>query len=1018
MEKERNKSIKQPFSDLWRYCSSSDQNSDIPSRTVVLTPNRRLAVGINHEFDQHQMSKGAHCWESLQCWPLTGWYEEAWLRWQQAVLVSAQEVQGIDPVDWALLSPFQEQVLWEDIIRHSAEGENLLRVNGSAKLATGAYGLLRGWNIDVEGDWANTTDCAVFAGWLRIFRERCHSLGLICSVDLPDVLLDAPVWSRWFDRLVLVGFDEVTPQAQRLLDHLHHQFGTELIHLGQDKADRCSPVRVEFETPEDELLYCASWAKTQLQVYLQAELPIQADLPIQAEPPIQTELQGEREQQKSPTMPNIAVVVPDLQDRRREIERVFRECFDGLPFNDESNELLAQLGNVEDSDLGIESTPNLFNISGGEIFSSYAIISSAFSFLDLLKQDVEMSTVSACLGSPFMAGGEIEYSARAQFDVMLRQLRREALFLGMVFNQSRSFVKVNEATGESHLVVPRFTGIVKTVLEKWLGGGDINVNNINRQKKTPSQWSIVIEEVLQVFGWPGDRTLSSQEFQLVSKWHELLAELASIDEVVGVVGFSTAISLLRRLCNDTRFQKETKNQPPIQVLGVLEAAAQNFDALWFAGLDSETWPPSGYAHPFLPVEMQRRLNMPHSSAQREFDFAKIMTDRYRSAAEKVVFSSARWQGDNELTVSSLIQPFPLDEYENVEDKIKGQIRGCTENFKRRQWSHLRAAGIDRHRIVEVFERDVRGPILEKNQSVVGGTWVLKAQADCPFKAYASIRLNAHSMDNPIFGITAAERGSSIHRVMEIFWTRCQSWEKLNQLAAAEKTDWVTEAAARTVAEQAGKTPEHMRGSVYEIEVRRLVETAESWLALELQRTPFKVVAIEEKKQIKISSINLSTRADRIDRVGEDGYVVIDYKTAEVSTQTWRDERLDEPQLPLYCVSVDAGGDQLSNQSSNPEIIQGVMFAQIKNGKMAIKGQHSEALTLTEKKSRDIVADGEWDLTLSQWRDRLDSLATEFAQGYAEVLPKSLVKSCRYCDLQPLCRVSEIEYAADFSEVES
>lgn len=190
----------------------------------------------------------------------------------------------------------------------------------------------------------------------------------------------------------------------------------------------------------------------------------------------------------------------------------------------------------------------------------------------------------------------------------------------------------------------------------------------------------------------------------------------------------------------------------------------------------------------------------------------------------------------------------------------------------------------------------------------------------------------------------------------------------------------------------------MRGSVRYLEVERLVETATAWLALEEQREPFKVVAVEEKKEVTIGSIRLNTRADRIDRVGENGYVIIDYKTSEVSTQTWRDERLDEPQLPLYSVSVGIGAE--------PSTIQGVMFAQIKSGKMAIKGQHSDALTLLEKKSRDVVTDGEWDLTIATWRKRLESLANEFSEGYAEVLPKSIVKSCRFCDLQTLCRVSE------------
>ena len=958
------KNTQSPFSALWQYCSVKDQETAQAVRTVVLTPNRRLAVSISEEFDQVQQASGAVCWESLSCWSLNAWYEEAWQRWRASLLLSLDHETGdFDPMEWTLLSSFQELVLWEDVIRSSPEGENLLKVNGSAKLASGAHGLMCGWIFGGEGDsdsdgasdehWANTTDCEAFVVWRKAFNDRCQSLGTLCSVELPNRLHDAPIWPSWFERLVLVGFDEVTPQTLRLLTHLEEQHEIEVIHLAEEGVHNAAPVRVEFETKEQELRYCANWAKGKLVEHSDQQLP------------------------------SIAVVVPDLQDRRREVERVFRECFEGLPFNEESNELLAQLSNpvdAEHSNIRTESEPPQFNISGGEALSNYAIISSAFSILALLERELTMSTLSACLGSQFISGFNQEGSARAQLDVNLRKLRRDKLSLPLLLEESRLFV-------------PQLTLMVEQLIA--LSQGDDF--NIARDTKQPSSWLAFIEAVLQVVGWPGDRVLSSEEFQLVSKWRELLTELSSIDELVGEVGFSTVISLLRRLCNDTSFQIETKNSPPIQVLGILEAAAQNFDALWCMGLDSDTWPPSGYAHPFLPTEMQRSLNMPHSSAQREFDFAQTITEGFVSSAADVVFSSAQFSGDKELNVSPLIQKIPLKALPTEDLRYKADFKQHQKKALEEASSHSDSDST-KGKVVEVFQRDVMGPSLSEDQTVKGGTWILKAQADCPFKAFAAIRLSASSMDNPVFGMTAADRGSSMHRVMELFWNRCGSWEQLSGLSVTDKKGWLTEAAMKTVAEQAESSPEHMRGSVRYLEVERLVETATAWLALEEQREPFKVVAVEEKKEVTIGSIRLNTRADRIDRVGENGYVIIDYKTSEVSTQTWRDERLDEPQLPLYSVSVGIGAE--------PSTIQGVMFAQIKSGKMAIKGQHSDALTLLEKKSRDVVTDGEWDLTIATWRKRLESLANEFSEGYAEVLPKSIVKSCRFCDLQTLCRVSE------------
>jgi hypothetical protein len=48
----------------------------------------------------------------------------------------------------------------------------------------------------------------------------------------------------------------------------------------------------------------------------------------------------------------------------------------------------------------------------------------------------------------------------------------------------------------------------------------------------------------------------------------------------------------------------------------------------------------------------------------------------------------------------------------------------------------------------------------------------------------------------------------------------------------------------------------------------------------------------------------------------------------------------------------------------------------------------------------------WETLLAGWRRELDALGAGFAAGEARVDPKELLSTCRYCDLQPLCRVHE------------
>jgi hypothetical protein len=79
---------------------------------------------------------------------------------------------------------------------------------------------------------------------------------------------------------------------------------------------------------------------------------------------------------------------------------------------------------------------------------------------------------------------------------------------------------------------------------------------------------------------------------------------------------------------------------PIQILGLLEAAGQPFDALWVTGLAAERWPAAAQPNPLLPASWQRERNVPHSTAARELAYAQAITAQLTRAAPAVVVSHA------------------------------------------------------------------------------------------------------------------------------------------------------------------------------------------------------------------------------------------------------------------------------------------------------------------------------------------------------------------------------------------
>ncbi len=122
------------------------------------------------------------------------------------------------------------------------------------------------------------------------------------------------------------------------------------------------------------------------------------------------------------------------------------------------------------------------------------------------------------------------------------------------------------------------------------------------------------------------------------------------------MSFAQALARLRRLCADTLFQPETPDAP-IQVLGVLESAGLEFDALWVSGLTDEAWPLHAKPNPFIPPALQRKAGIPEASAEATLERGMRITRGWLTAADEVIVSHPVREEDRELLASPSIPRF-------------------------------------------------------------------------------------------------------------------------------------------------------------------------------------------------------------------------------------------------------------------------------------------------------------------------------------------------------------------------
>jgi len=81
------------------------------------------------------------------------------------------------------------------------------------------------------------------------------------------------------------------------------------------------------------------------------------------------------------------------------------------------------------------------------------------------------------------------------------------------------------------------------------------------QEQTPGEWSQSIDDLLEAFGWPGDHTPNSLEFQTIEAWRNLLSSFAALDVTAPPMNIAQMVDWLHREAANLSFQAEDEGAP-------------------------------------------------------------------------------------------------------------------------------------------------------------------------------------------------------------------------------------------------------------------------------------------------------------------------------------------------------------------------------------------------------------------------------------------------------------------------
>lgn len=628
----------------------------------------------------------------------------------------------------------------------------------------------------------------------------------------------------------------------------------------------------------------------------------------------------------------ICIVVPELLSKRMDVLHALDEVFEPQVI--------------------LPNTPRYvspYNVSAGLPLSTQPIIRTALKLLNsgAMKQPIE--EVLSLARSFFLGGSVAEADLRSQFDISVRNLGRKEMSLLDLIGVEFCPPKLS-----------KFIGNFLTSLSK---GGTTMIM---------PDWLTRFDTSLAEAGWPGERSLDSEEFQALKQFKDVLQDLCGTYSFSGAMDIHQALFYLNTTVNNSVYSPEGLDTP-IQVMGLLEAAGQEFDYFYILDMNMGIVPAAASPNPLIPYQLQIDHKMPHADSNRELQFFETVLKRFELTSKAVLYSYCRLRNDAELMPSFFVKgnAEPLEHYQSQGINYKNQL-------------------LNQIPIKRVF--DSPAP-LKSTESVKGGVSIINKQAECPFKNFADNRLKSKAFPVIQSGLPSNIKGDLLHETLAMFWKKHRTQDALKAMKTPELISEISQFADKAFT--AITRTVDIDFSLFVLEKELLMSTVMNWLKLESERPPFMVENIEETRQLDLGNMTISIRLDRVDAVKQGGSymakVPFDYKSGK-SKSLLSKGKFQSFQLPIYALTEDEPHGMI-NAHINKSEAKMIGFT---NGLDV--GQSTFNSKRATVKTDDAFLD-----TIADCKKQIQLLAQSYIDGTISLTPS--ISACQYCDNNLICRTS-------------
>lgn len=564
------------------------------------------------------------------------------------------------------------------------------------------------------------------------------------------------------------------------------------------------------------------------------------------------------------------------------------------------------------------------NVSYGRKLAEFPAIAVALLLLKWLHIGLSTREISLLLRSACLCGGVT--AGRSRLELVLRKFPDRAWSPG----ELRRLLKGRDDSADA-LAFMRGVDAV------------IALRQNAQREAAPDHWASRIDSLLDAWHWPGGGTLSSDEFQLVNRWRDLLNDFARTSLVTPVLRLKEATERLQALADEVIFQPQAETGL-VSLMGTLEAAGMRFDHLWVSGLHAGQWPPPGAPSALLSRDLQKQFGMPDATPADTLGFSRRVLQRLAGSAPDVVLSWPASDGETELTASGLLGEITCENGAEAGDS---------------GWHALGFLGDSNTCAIA----DDPAPPVAADEIVRNGAYTVQLQATEPLAAFVYGRLGVRRPHAIEAGIASRVRGDIVHHSLHTLLADCPSQADLRRWSDRDierKLGSAIDAALAAPLRHADATYMRLLG----LERRRLFSLLRNFIARELEREEFAVAGVEQAIDFEAFGVRLKLRIDRIDRLADGSMLIVDYKTGKPRNLLDGDGEPTDLQLVVYAGALDAA-------------IGGLVFINVDSRSISYKGTGGSV-------EWDAARRDTWPERLHAWIGEVHEALRDFASGDVRV----------------------------------